>query len=269
MSGIVGSLYNLKYFDEIAKSDSVIHRLHPITKLLTTLCYLITVVSFHKYQITQLLPLFLFPVTVLFLSRVPEMYILNRVLILEPFIIAIGILNPLFDSHHITVFGLIVSSGWITFLSLLLKATFTILAALLFIAATGMENIGYAMRLIKIPKIFVLQLLLTYRYISVLLEEVARILRAYFLRSLNQKGIQRNAWGSLLGHLLLRSFDRAERIYNAMRMRGFDGEYNTGKKIRFRLADVFYIVFWLGFFVTARLINIPQVLGQAVTGVLK
>jgi len=57
--------------------------------------------------------------------------------------------------------------------------------------------------MLKIPKLFVLQLMLTYRYISVLLEEAERMLRAYMLRSplQNENGIHIKDWGALQGNL--------------------------------------------------------------------
>lgn len=70
------------------------------------------------------------------------------------------------------------------------------------------------MRLIKIPSVIVTQVMLTYRYVTLLLSEAGRITQAYALRAPNQKGINIKNWGSLLGHLLLRTIDRADEIYN-------------------------------------------------------
>ncbi len=123
--------------------------------------------------------------------------------------------------------------------------------------------------MLRVPRIFVLQLLLTYRYISVLMEEVARSLRAYSLRAPEQKGIHRSAWGSLAGQLILRTFDRAQRIYEAMCLRGFTGEYHTGGFGRIRVWDLAYLTGWLLFFATARIYNIPMLIGSLITGVIR
>ena len=53
---------------------------------------------------------------------------------------------------------------------------------------------------------------------------------AYRLRSNGEKGIRMKDMGSFLGQLLLRSFDRAERVYTAMACRGFSGRYSEQKK---------------------------------------
>ena len=64
------------------------------------------------------------------------------------------------------VAGIIINSGWITFLSLSIKILLTVVVSILLIATTGMENLACALRMIKVPKIFVMQILLTYRYIQ-------------------------------------------------------------------------------------------------------
>lgn len=79
------------------------------------------------------------------------------------------------------------SRGWITFASILLKSLLTITAALILICTTGMDKLAAGLRMLKVPRLFVLQLLLTYRYISVLIEEVSRSIRAYKLRAPSKK----------------------------------------------------------------------------------
>jgi len=47
----------------------------------------------------------------------------------------------------------------------------------------------------------------------------------------NENGIHIKDWGAFAGQLVLRTFDRAQRVYQAMCVRGFTGEYNTGERI--------------------------------------
>lgn len=269
MANIMNSLYNMRLLDDLARQETVIHKLHPLMKLLTTVSYLTVVVSFGKYDIGGLLPLFLYPVMVFTLAELPIKPIFLRILLVSPFILGIGILNPFFDDQIYLLGGREISRGWVTFLSLLIKSGLTVTAALLLIATTGMDRLAGALRMLKIPRIFVLQLLLTYRYISVLMEEVARTLRAYSLRAPEQKGVHRSAWGSLAGQLILRTFDRAQRIYEAMCLRGFTGEYNTGGFKHIRVWDLAYLAGWVLFFAAARLYNIPMLIGSLITGVIR
>ncbi|KNY29303.1 cobalt ECF transporter T component CbiQ [Pseudobacteroides cellulosolvens] len=268
MSSIVNSLYSMRHMDDLARRESIIHNIHPLVKLITTVIFIAVVMSFGRYEIGRLLPFFLYPVTIITVSDLPKAPIFKRILIVEPFIIGIGILNPLFDSQTFVIGEIVLSKGWITFGSIFIKSLLTVTAALLLIATTGMDKLAGALRMLKVPRLFVLQLLLTYRYISVLSEEVGRMLRAYSLRAPEQKGIHRNAWASFSGQLLIRTFDRAQRVYHAMCTRGFTGEYNTGSVSKIKLRDYIYWACWVIFFAAVRMFDLPVLIGSMITGVI-
>lgn len=269
MSNIINSLYNMMFLDDLARKETSIHSIHPLIKLLTTVVYLTVVVSFGRYEISSLLPFVFYPVLIFSSAELPVAPILKRILLVEPFIIGIGILNPLFDHHTVMLGGIAISRGWVTFLSIFIKCGLTVTVSILLIATTGMDRLAAALRMLKIPKIFVLQLLLTYRYISVLIEEVSRMMRAYSLRAPGQKGIKKSVWGSFAGQILLRTFERAQRVYQAMSLRGFTGEYNTGDISKVSFKDFAYFAGWGLFFVIARIYNIPILIGSLFTGVIR
>ncbi|HHV65792.1 MAG TPA: cobalt ECF transporter T component CbiQ [Peptococcaceae bacterium] len=256
MSKIVDSIYNIRLLDDLARKDTAIHRLHPVAKLLTTIVYLIVVVSFNRYEISGLLPFVFFPMVLILLAELPVMPIFKRLLMVEPLIIGIGILNPLFDPR-----------GWISFASIMIKSGLTVTACLVLVATTGLDKIAQALRTLKVPSIFVLQLLLTFRYISVLIEELARMVRAYALRAPQQKGVRLKDGGSFVGQLLLRTFDRAQRVYDSMRLRGFNGEYHSYGKTNIKWTDILFFVVWSIFFITARIYDLPAFLGLLFEGV--
>lgn len=268
MPNIINSIYNMRLVDDLAQKDTFIHRLHPIVKLLTTAFYLTVVVSFGRYEISSLLPFVFYPVLIIAIAELPAAPVLKMILLVEPFIIGIGVLNPLFDNHIVAIGGIAISRGWITFLSILIKSAFTVTASILLIATTGMDKLAAALRMLKIPRVFVLQLLLTYRYISVLIEEVYRMQRAYSLRAPGQRGVHRSVWGSFAGQLILRTFDRAQRVYQSMSLRGFTGEYNTGEAAKVGFKDFAYFAGWSVFFIIGRMYNIPMLIGSLFVGVI-
>jgi cobalt/nickel transport system permease protein len=268
MLNVMKSLNNIRVLEDLARKDTLIHRLHPLAKVLVTLIYLIIVVSFDRFEISGLIPYLFYPILIFTLAELPLKPILKRVLLVEPLVIGIGILNPIFDQHLFMLAGVEISRGWITFFSIVFKGSLTVTAALLLIATTGMDRVAEALRMLKVPKLFVLQLLLTYRYISVLMEEVATVLRAYSMRAPGQKGLHRSVWGSLAGQLLLRTFDRAQRVYQAMTLRGFDGEYITSRESTIKILDLAYLVLWSAVLITLRIYNLPMLLGSLFTGVI-
>lgn len=269
MPKMTNSLNNIWLLDDLAQKETSIHKMHPFAKLVTTLVYLVAVISFGRYDIGSLLPYVFYPVIIIALAELPVIPILKRVLLVEPFIIGIGILNPLFDNHTVILGGAEVSCGWITFLSIFMKCGLTVVVSILLVATTGMDKLAAALRMLKIPRLFVLQLLLTYRYILVLIEEVFRMQRAYSLRAPGQKGIHVSVWGSFAGQLILRTYERAQCVYQSMSLRGFTGEYNTGKISRISFKDFAYFAGWSLFFIIARIYNIPMLIGLLFTGVIK
>jgi cobalt/nickel transport system permease protein len=269
MPNIVNAIYNIRGFDELARQDSFIHRLHPLAKLLATLVYTVVLVSFDKYATIALLPFLFFPVFMAAAGRIPAVPILKRLLYIEPMIICVGLLNPLFDRGTTSILGQTMSSGWLIFISIVIKGSLAVATALLLMATTGMDGIALSLRKLKVPKIFVLQLMLTYRYISVLLEEAARTIQSYALRAFSSKGLKREVWGPLLGQILLRTMDRAQRVYDAMCLRGFAGEYHIGKAPRPSWGDFLYVMGWGTLFAASRAVNLPLWLGNLLTGAVK
>lgn len=269
MSNIIDSIFNIRYLDELASKKSVIHNINPVVKLIVTLIYLVVVLSFGKYDIVPLIPYFFYPIIIFTLSETPFFQIFKRTLIVFPLIIGIGIFNPIFDTEtYGVIFGVGISGGWVSFISLLIKCSLTVLAGFILICTTGIEKIAYALRKLFVPKIFVTQILLTYRYISVLLEETSRVLKAYHLRAPLEKGVSFKNSGSLLGQMLLRAFDRANRVYSAMVLRGFNGEYVFGREISMSIGSLLYLFLWVSFLIVARVYNIPEAFGNIIMGVL-
>lgn len=262
------SLYNIRLLNDLSQKDTFIHRLHPLAKLVTTVIYLTVVMSFGRYEISKLLPFVIYPLLIVILAELPVASLLHRIILVSPLIVGIGIFNPLFDNNTIVIFEISFSKGWIAFLSLLLKGVFSISAGLIFIATTRIDHFAAALRMLRIPSIFVLQLLQTYRYITVLIEEFLKMSQAYFLRAPEQGGIKPTIWGSFVGQLLLRSFDRAERVYQAMLLRGFHKEYNIGFYQKVSIKDFGYMTGWALVFAIAKTYNIPLLLETLISGVI-
>lgn len=212
----------LTALEQLAGGNSVIHRLHPAMKLITAIVFIITVVSFDRYAFGRLIPYIFYPALLIALSETPCAMLLKRCLLALPFCLFAGIANVLWDrAAAFTVGEVSVSYGVVSFCTILLKAFLCVTAALLLMAVTPLAEITGSMRRLKMPNIFVTVFEMTYRYIGVLAEEAYSMHIAYSLRSPDKKGIRMKDMGSFVGQLLLRSVDRAERVYNAMKCRGY------------------------------------------------
>ncbi|WP_054749737.1 cobalt ECF transporter T component CbiQ [Ruminiclostridium josui] len=257
MTDIAGALYEIKHLDELSKRDNIINNIHPLVKLIVTLAYIGILASFDRYEVFALVPFIMYPAAVMIICEIPVGKIIKRVLALEPFIIVAGILNPILDKNTIYIGTVSISSGWLTLISLIIKSTLMVSAGFLLIASTGIDDIAGAMSLVKVPSIFVLLFLLTYRYIFVLMDEAERLIKGYTLRAPGQRGVKIKIWGPMIGQLLLRSFNRAQIIYQSMVLKGYNGKYSVSADKSFRYAEGIYLLVCVAFFIMSRLINIP------------
>jgi cobalt/nickel transport system permease protein len=123
-----------------------------------------------------------------------------------------------------------------------------------------------ALEKLKVPGPFVVQLMFLYRYLFVLIEEASRMVRARSLRSFDSKGMRFNVFVQLLGQLLLRTLDRAQRIHLAMCCRGFDGHVRLNRTMSFGYREIQFILFWSLLFVIARWYNLPVKIGSIIEG---
>ncbi|MDO6354049.1 energy-coupling factor transporter transmembrane component T [Caloramator sp. CAR-1] len=257
MSKLNYSLRQIRFLDECSVGNSVIHRLNPIVKIIVTLIFIVCVVSLESFEVRRLVPFFLYPVIIISLSDIPVTPLLKRTIIALPFILGVGIFNLLIERNF---------HGVLIFLSLSIKSILTILSSLLLIATTGMDNIAKGLLALKVPKIFVLQLIMTYKYIMIFTEEIITIANAYELRA-TDKDISINYAGSILGRFFIRVYDRAKNIYDAMILRGFNGEFNIGGKISFTRKDIVFLMFWIIYFIIVKFYDVVK-LFELILGVM-
>lgn len=266
MAKIDSAFFDIGTLDTLACRDSAIHRLDPRAKVVTTLVFVLVVVSFGRYEISALLPFGLFPLTLILLADLPPGYLLKKLLVAAPFALCIGIFNPIFDRQILLQFGpLEISGGWISFASILLRFTLTVLAALVLIATTSFTGICSALERLGAPRVFSLQLLFLYRYLFVLIDETQRLVLARSLRSFGGRGLGMKVFGQLAGQLLLRTLDRAQRLHLAMLSRGFDGELRLLRPGRIGRQEIIFTLGWSTAFIALRLYNVPQLLGRLLT----
>lgn len=257
--------YNIGLFDRLSYKTSFVHRLDPRIKLIVTLMYLFTVISFSKYEVVALFPFFLYPVLLMTLGEIPLLFIVKKVLLVSPFAIFVGIFNPFLDTGRVALMqGLTISVGWLSFFSILVKFTLTVSTALLLVATTSFPGVCHALRQLGVPSLFVSQLLFLYRYIFVLMEETMRIVRARDMRSFGRRGTGIIVFMRLVGILFLRTVERAERVYYAMLSRGFQGDMPTLKRFRITMRDLGFAAFVAAFLFIFRLYPVSEKIGRFV-----
>ena len=255
--------FNLGFLDSLSYRESPVHRLDPRVKLVVTLVFALTVVSFPKYEISGLMPFFLYPALFLAFGDIPARFIIKKVIFVSPFALFVGVFNPIIDRGIMySIGGIAISGGWISFLSIALKFALTVSSALLLIATTSFPGLCHALQKIGLPGIFVSQLLFLYRYIFVLMEEAMRIIRARDMRSFGGRGHGARTAVNMIGVLFIRTVERSGRIYNAMLARGFDGRIETTRRYAFTPVDAMFAFISCAAFALFREYNLAVMLGR-------
>ena len=263
MNKMQKAMRELAEMDELAARSSPIHALHPLAKLTATVAYILVTLSFHKYDLSGLAPMVLWPILLFQISGIEVRTCFYKLRIVLPLVMAVGLFNPIFDRTALMhIGGVAVSGGVISMLTLMLKGLFCLMASFLLIATTSIDLICAALRQLHVPGMLVTLLLLTYRYVGVMTEELAVMTDAYLLRAPGQKGIHVSAWGSFLGQLLLRSMDRAQELYSSMQLRGYHQHFHYADIQPFRMRDALYMLGCIVFFLLLRCLNIAQLLGR-------
>jgi cobalt/nickel transport system permease protein len=122
-------------------------------------------------------------------------------------------------------------AGLARFATIMWKGSLSVVVALLLSSTTHFLSVLGALRAFRLPRILVAILGLMYRYMFVLVDEAQRLQRARVCRSAATDGRgggtlwwRARVTGQMAGTLLVRSFERSERIYVAMLARGYRGD---------------------------------------------
>jgi cobalt/nickel transport system permease protein len=261
MQKAAGAARQMMALEELSGGNTAVHRLHPLAKILVTFLYVIAVVSVHRLDYVTLSAFFFYPAILMAVAEIPFGIIAKRTLVALPFVLLAGISNVFFETAPYTaVFGLVISRGIVSAVVLAEKALLTVSAVLILAATTKTAQAFACLRKLGLPKIFITVLMLCLRYLSLLLNEADRMTRAYHLRAKAPKGIRMQDMGSFLGQLLLRSFDRAERVYQAMKLRGFDGSFPAPEDGKMSAASVSYTLAVSGLILFFRFLPLPKLM---------
>lgn len=265
MSKVFDAMLEITSVDELAGGGSFLHKRHPLPKLVLTVVFIFCVASFGINELSAILPMAVIIIGMYLMGDIPVQLCFYKLRFILPIILAVGIWNPIINRTPVASFGaLTITAGMVSLVTLMLKSLLALMASFLLVATTGIEEICFALRKLFVPELLVTLILITYRYIGLLLKEADTMTNAYTLRAPGQKGIHFSAWGSFLGQLLLRSMDRANNLYDSMKLRGYDGSFYYSNHKRATGTDYIFFVGMLALIILFRLVNISELIGKMV-----
>ncbi len=114
--------------------------------------------------------------------------------------------------------------GLTTLGSVALKMLLSLTMVNILILTTPIPALLHAIATLRVPPLLVAIMASMYRYIAVLTDEFQSMRRAALSRNLmNSRRAQRQVIGNMFGSLFIRTYDRGERVHQAMLARGYTG----------------------------------------------
>tara|TARA_B100001057_G_scaffold398751_1_gene409448 strand:+ start:48691 stop:49455 length:765 start_codon:yes stop_codon:yes gene_type:complete len=209
-------------------SESVLSNIKPEIKIAATFVIVISIAFLSLEKNIATIVQTLVVLMLIYLSKIKISTYFKRLSIDIPFIL-FALFLPFLSKGDSTImfkfFSLpIYETGFNEMISILIKITLCVSSAIVLTATTSNIEIIYGLQKLKISPLLISILSFAIRYIDVFIDEFKRVKVAMKSRGYDQKGIRGLkpiAYAS--GALLIRGYERGERVYNSMISRGFNG----------------------------------------------
>lgn len=240
------------FLDLYREGDSPVHRLDPCIKFLVTLAFILSASLMPEGYWPGYGALAALVLAFVGVAAVPLRVAFGRSLVALPFALMAGS-SLLFVRPGPPLFGLPVgpwrltatTDGLTAVAEVLARAWLSVLAAGLLTATTPFNELLAGLQSLGLPRILAALISFLYRYLFVLVGEAERLWRARESRSahVGPRTGGTLAWrarvlGGIVGSLFVRSYERSERVYQAMVARGFAGELKGLRGRRPSLGDI-------------------------------
>ncbi|HBY96087.1 MAG TPA: cobalt ECF transporter T component CbiQ [Chloroflexi bacterium] len=232
---------NAQSFDRYQAGESLIHRLDPRVKVVVTVLFIVSNVLLPDGAWFAFLLAWGLILLVNALAGLGPGYAARRSFVALPF--ALAAITAIFAipgrplvAWAVGPWHLVATdAGLMRFLSIVVRSWLSVQMAILLTATTPFPDLMHALRHLHVPQLLVAIISFMYRYLFVLTDEATRLLRAREARSARVAGGSGGgsiAWrarvaGNMAGQLFLRSYERSDRVYNAMLARGYSGQLLT------------------------------------------
>ncbi len=210
-------------------SSTLLKQLKPQIKIASIFLLVLSIAFLRLDNIFIILYQTSLVIFLLYLSKIKMKTYLKRLSIDIPFVLFaffLPFLSKGDDEILLSIFGLSVyKTGFYEMSAILIKVTLCVTLAIVLTATTSNIELIYGLQKLKISPIFISILSFAIRYIDVFIDEFKRVKISMRSRGYSEKGIKALkpiAYAS--GAMLIRGYERGERVYNSMLSRGFKGK---------------------------------------------
>ncbi len=261
LGSLIDNAERALFAEELARQKGFLQSLDPRVKIVGFLALILDVTLSRNF--TTIVLLFVVAVMLAVSSRVPVRTLVTRAwlsVLAFTGTIAVPVLfitkgDPIFQ---LPLLGWTVTmQGLTSALYLLTRVETTVTLSLLLVLCTLWTQVLKALRILRVPVVFVVILGMTHRYIFVMIETARNMFEARRSRLVGalSGGESRRLAAASIGVLLSKSFYLNAEIYLAMQSRGFRGEVYSLDEFAMRRRDWVALVgflviaaaaFWLG-----------------------
>jgi len=233
---------------ELVKGDSLIYRIDARVKIVTV--FLFSVVVAFSNGIVVLVSALCLGLSIVLFTKVPLRQLVRGLIPANIFILFLWCFLPFtFEGEALFSVGPLVATGEgvIHAARISIKSNAIMVVLISMVSSTSVLALGHAMHELKVPVKIVHLLFFTQRYIHVIHREYLRLVNAMKVRGF-RPGTNIHTYKTyayLVGMLLVRSSDRAERVRNAMLCRGFSGRLYSLRRFSLKTVDVISLVVML------------------------
>lgn len=209
-----------EYLDRYGRSQSICHRLPARVKLFLALMLAAVAVSVP----VEWWPLQGVLAAIAFighsLARIPLAYLGRRLAIFLPFVFLLSISIPATQGFR---------AGWDLMTAILFRSSVSFITVLWLVNVMPFDQLLVTLRKLWVPAVLIAMLAFMYRYFFVLWDELERMRIARRARRFGGGGLwfRWKTSAQLIGMLMIRAMERAERVHGAMCARGWDGHVRT------------------------------------------
>lgn len=230
--------------EDFAKGTSFLHKRDSKGKIIASIAF-IGVTAATSSFLTAGCGLLLAGIMTL-AARLPIKKVGKRLLLVNSFTLLLWLVLPFSygDGSTALLWSLPVSKEGITLASLItLKTNAIVLYILAFLSTSTIASIGHGLQKLGLPDRLSFLLLFSYRNIQLIYNEYRKLLFAATMRNFSP-GTNMHTYRTfayLFGMTLVKSWNRGERIHEAMLMRGFTGELHPLNHSKMNRNDLLFL----------------------------
>ena len=213
--------------ETFSHGDSLLHKRDPKVKIIAATTFIAIVATSNSFLVVTVA--LGAAIVLLLLARLSLIPVLKRLLAVNSFTLFLWLTLPLTygGQEAVQLGSLTLSSEGLRLASLITLKTNTIVLSLIALLATSkIASLGHALEGLHISKRLCFLLLFSYRYIFVIYQEYQKLSTAAAMRCFVPATTVHTyrTVGYLFGMTLIKSWNRASRIHQAMLLRGFNGQ---------------------------------------------